>query len=131
MSRIGVVVLTACILAAIFAVGPAAAKLTTSLTYADVVIGGESSSVTVVARRPAAFTVTLKAPVEGRTKLFLRGTHAPRGPLPLIDTKTFACQRRGMTLTCQGTYEPLPKGTYTFRMTYAGAAASLRLSVRW
>ena len=83
--------------------------------------------------RPAAFKVLLRTSTQGRTKLFLLGKHAPKGGA-LIDTKTYACDGAAGSFYCKGSYEPLPAGTYTFRVVYAGTTsqpANIELTVRW
>ena len=92
-----------------------------------------STQVTVTVRRPAAFKILMRTSTQGRTKLFLLGTHAPKGG-PLIDTKTYACEGAAGSLYCNGSYESLPAGAYTFRVVLAGTtpqAAHLELTVRW
>ena len=92
-----------------------------------------STKVSITVRKAAAFRVLMRTSTQGRTKLFLLGKHAPTGG-PLIDTKTFACQGAAGSLFCRGSYQPLPRGTYTFRVVYAGrtpAKAHLELTVRW
>lgn len=92
-----------------------------------------STQVTVTVRRPAAFKILMRTSTQGRTKLFLLGTHAPKGG-PLIDTKTYACEGAAGSLYCNGSYESLPAGAYTFRVVRAGTtpqAAHLELTVRW
>jgi len=59
--------------------------------------------------RVEAFRVVLRVPTQGRARLFLTGTTAPRGG-PLIDTKTFACEGAAGSLYCRAAYEPLPEG---------------------
>lgn len=111
--------------------GSAIAAGSSKLSYEDIVKAGESSSVTVVVRRPAAFSVNLKAPTAGRTRLYLEGSAAPRGG-PLIDTKSGGCEGAAGTWSCSGSYQALPKGTYRFRMRFSGGStAYLRLTVRW
>jgi hypothetical protein len=92
-----------------------------------------SSQVSVTTRKPAAFRILLRTSTQGRTRLYLLGAHAPRGG-PLFDTKTMHCDGAAGSYYCKGSYEPLPKGTYTFRVVYAGATpqpADIELTVRW
>lgn len=101
------------------------------LSYEDTVKDGESTSVRVLVRRPAAFSINLKAPTAGRTRLFLEGSNAPQGG-PLMDTKTTDCEAAAGTQSCSGAFQALPKGAYTFRMKFTGGEkARLRLVVRW
>src|SRR5512138_173789 len=76
---------------------------------------GGSVQVSVVVRRSASFSVLLRTRTIGRTKLFLLGAHAPKGG-PLIDTATTACDGAAGSWYCKASYEPLPPGTYTFRV---------------
>jgi hypothetical protein len=92
-----------------------------------------STQVTIKVRKPAAFRVLMRTSTQGRTKLFLLGRHAPKGG-PLIDTKTYACDGAAGSFYCRGSYEPLPAGTYTFKVVCAGTTsqpAHLELTVRW
>jgi hypothetical protein len=73
MSRVRSSALAAAIAAAVVAGSSAVSAATSKLAYEDTVKPGESSSVTVVVRRPAAFSVNLKAPSTGRTRVFLQG----------------------------------------------------------
>ena len=101
------------------------------VVYHETVPAGGAVAVTVRVRGPAAFRILLKAPTQGRTKLFLLGRTAPRGG-PLIDTKTFACEGAAGSFFCRGAYEPLPAGKYTFRITHTGRGpAPVELTVRW
>ena len=113
------------------ALGPA------KVFFEDTVPSGSSSSVTIVTHRPAAFRVLLRVPTAGRAKLFLLGKHAPKGG-PLITTSNTspatACDGAAGSFYCKASYEPLPKGTYTWRITWAGkpkAPAHVELTVRW
>jgi hypothetical protein len=60
-----------------------------------------------------------------------RGRRAPRGG-PLIDTKTYACEGAAGSFYCRAAYEPLPRGTYRWRIRWLGAKpAHVELTVRW
>lgn len=98
----------------------------------DAVPRSGSTRVTITARGPAAFTVVLRAPADGRTRLFLLGRRAPRGG-PLIDTRTYGCRRSGSALVCRGSYEPLPAGAYTFEVARSAGSrpGTVLLTVRW
>jgi hypothetical protein len=105
--------------------------------FEDTVPAGSSSSVTIQTHRAAAFKVLLRVPTQGRAKLFLLGKTAPKGGA-LIDTKTYACDGAAGSFYCKGSYEPLPKGTYTWRITWTSIVragprmpAHVELTVRW
>ena len=105
--------------------------------FEDTIPSGSSSSVTIQTHRAAAFKVLLRVPTAGRAKLFLLGKTAPKGGA-LIDTKTYACDGAAGSFYCKGSYEPLPKGTYTWRVTWVSMAkrgpkmpAHVELTVRW
>ena len=90
-----------------------------------------SVQASVVVRRPASFSVLLRTRTVGRTRLLLLGTHAPKGG-PLIDTSTSACEGAAGSWYCRGSYEPLPPGTYTFRIVRpSGFGTHVELTVRW
>jgi len=101
--------------------------------FEDTVPSGTSSSVTIQTHRAPAFRVLLRAPTQGRAKLFLLGKTAPKGG-PLIDAKTYACEGAAGSFYCKGSYEKLPAGTYTWRIAWVGVAkmpAHVELTVRW
>jgi hypothetical protein len=103
------------------------------VAFQDTVPSGKSSSVTVNPHHAAAFKVVLRVPTAGRAKLFLLGKKAPKPGL-LIDTKTFDCQGAAGSFICQASYEPLPKGKYTWKIAWVGKpkkAAHVELTVRW
>jgi hypothetical protein len=112
------------------AAGPA------KIFFEDSVPSGSSSSVTIVTHRPAAFRVLLRVPTAGRAKLYLLGKHAPKGG-PLIktsNTSPTSCDGAAGSFYCKASYEPLPKGTYTWRIAWVGkpkAPAHVELTVRW
>ena len=92
---------------------------------------GGSVQVSVVVRKPASFSVLLRTRTIGRTKLLLLGAHAPKGG-PLIDTATTRCDGAAGSWYCKGSYEPLPAGTYTFRVVRpSGFGTHVELTVRW
>jgi hypothetical protein len=95
------------------------------------VASGSSVQVAVVVRKHASFSVLLRTRTVGRTQLRLLGTHAPKGG-PLIDTKTGGCEGAAGSFYCQGSYEPLPPGTYVFRVVrLSGFGTNIALTVRW
>jgi hypothetical protein len=101
--------------------------------FQDNVPSGSSSSVTINTHRAAAFKVLLRVPTAGRAKLYLLGQNAPQGG-PLIDTKTFACQGAAGSFYCQASYQPLPRGKYTWKIAWVGKPkkpAHVELTVRW
>ncbi len=103
------------------------------VAFQDTVPSGKSSSVTVNPHHAAAFKVVLRVPTAGRARLFLLGKTAPKPGL-LIDTKTFDCQGAAGSFICQASYEPLPKGKYTWKIAWVGKpkkAAHVELTVRW
>jgi hypothetical protein len=103
------------------------------VAFQDTVPSGKSSSVTINTHKQASFQVVLRVPTAGRAKLFLVGTKAPKPGL-LIDTKTFGCQGAAGSFICQASYEPLPKGKYTWKIAWVGTpkkAAHVELTVRW
>ena len=108
------------------AVGPA------KIFFEDTVPSGSSSSVTIVTHRPAAFKVLLRVPTAGKAKLYLLGKKAPKGG-PLIQTSNTspnkgACSGAAGSFYCKGSYEPLPKGTYTWRIAWVGKPKAPRTS---
>jgi hypothetical protein len=105
--------------------------------FEDSIPSGSSSSVTIVTHGPAAFHVLLRVPTAGKAKLYLLGKHAPKGG-PLITTSNTSpihtCSGAAGSFYCKASYEPLPKGTYTWRITWTGtpkAPAHVELTVRW
>ncbi len=109
---------------------PAAASAGTVRLEQFVTTGG-SVQVSVVVRKPASFSVLLRTRTIGRTQLVLLGKHAPRGG-PLLDTATTRCDGAAGSYYCTGSYEPLPPGTYTFRVRRpSGFGTHVELTVRW
>jgi hypothetical protein len=128
---LAVVALAALALPAVaLAVGPA------NVFFEDSIPSGSSSSVTIVTQRPASFRVLLRVPTAGKAKLFLLGRHAPQGG-PLIatsNTSPTSCDGAAGSFYCKASFEALPKGTYTWRIAWAGkpkAPAHVELTVRW
>lgn len=104
-----------------------------NIRYTNVIGPKGTLQVSVKVFRPAAFHVLLRTSTHGRTRLFLEGRNAPSGG-PLIDTRTYDCEGAAGSFYCEGSYEPLPRGTYTFRVEYRGDTtenAGVELTVRW
>jgi hypothetical protein len=128
--------------AAIALLVPAAALAMSQVFFEDTIPSGSSSSVTVTTHKAASFSVRLRVPTAGRAKLYLLGKHAPKGG-PLIRTsntsgQSSACQGAAGSFYCKASYEPLPKGTYTWRVTWVSTPGSgpkmpahVELTVRW
>jgi hypothetical protein len=101
------------------------------LFFEDDVRAGKSTWVEHSIPRAASFRVVLRVPTQGRAQLLLTGRNAPRGG-PLIDTKTYACEGAAGSFYCRAAYEPLPKGTYRWRIRWLGSKpAHVELTVRW
>ena len=114
----------------VFVALPATALAKGKVVYDTIVPRGGSSSVTITTHDPASFRVVLRVQPQGRAKLFLIGKNAPKGG-PLIDTQTHVCGGTAPRV-CRSSFEPLPKGTYTWRVTWSGVgAAHVELTVRW
>ena len=116
---------------------PVGMAATGKLYFEDTIPSGKSTAVSVTTQKPAAFRVLLRVPTAGRARVFLLGKNAPKGG-PLIDTKTYACEGAAGSFYCKGSYEPLPKGTYTWRLTWTSVTkrgpkmpAHVELTVRW
>jgi hypothetical protein len=104
-----------------------------TIHYSNVIGPKGTAQVAVKVFKPAAFHVLLRTSTHGRTKLYLEGPTAPTGG-PLIDTKTYACEGAAGSFYCEGSFETLPRGTYTFRVEYRGAtpeSAAIELTIRW
>ena len=102
-----------------------------SVQLEQFVATGGSVQVSVVVRKPASFSVLLRTRTIGRTQLLLLGKHAPQGG-PLLDTATMHCDGAAGSYYCKGSYEPLPAGTYTFRVRRpSGFGTHVELTVRW
>ena len=134
------VALTAAVAAVTLPAG-ALAVGSSKVFFEDTVPSGGSSSVTIVTHRSAAFRMLLRVPTAGKAKLFLLGKRAPKGG-PLIQTSNTspasACQGAAGSFYCKASYEPLPKGTYTWRVTWVSVVrqgpkmpAHVELTVRW
>ena len=95
------------------------------------VLSKSNVQVSIVVRGPAAFHVLLRTRTIGRTQLFLIGKNAPKGG-PLMDTSTMQCDGAAGSYYCEGSYEPLPAGTYTFKVVRkSGPATNIELTVTW
>jgi hypothetical protein len=92
---------------------------------------GSAVQVSVVVRKSASFSVLLRTRTIGRTQLVLLGKHAPTGG-PVIDTATTHCDGAAGSYYCKGSFEPLPPGTYTFRVVRrSGFGTHVELTVTW
>jgi hypothetical protein len=110
---------------------PATALATGKLFFEDIVPAGKSTWVEIKTQRSASFRVLLRVPTQGRAQLFLSGRTAPKGG-PLMDTRTYACEGAAGSFYCRGAYEPLPRGTYSWRIRWLGKQpAHVELTVRW
>jgi hypothetical protein len=112
---------------------PIALAASGKIYFEDNVPSGKSSSVTITTHRASSFKVLLRVPTAGRAKLYLLGKKAPKGG-PLIDTKTFGCDGAAGSFYCKASYEPLPAGTYTWKIAWVGTPktpAHVELTVRW
>jgi hypothetical protein len=95
------------------------------------VASGSSVQIGVVVRKHASFSVLLRTRTFGRTQLRLLGAHAPKGG-PLIDTNTTRCDGAAGSWYCKASYEPLPPGTYVFRVIRrSGFGTNIELTVTW
>ena len=123
-------VASAAVIAALALALPGAASAAT-VHLEQFVTTGNSVQVSVVARKPASFSVLLRTRTIGRTQLVLLGKHAPAGG-PLIDTATTRCDGAAGSYYCKGSFEPLPPGTYTFRVIRrSGFGTHIELTVSW
>ena len=110
---------------------PATALAKGKLFFEDTVPAGTSTRVEIKTQRSASFRVLLRVPTQGRAQLFLSGRTAPKGG-PLMDTRTYACEGAAGSFYCRGVYEPLPRGTYGWRIRWLGKQpAHVELTVRW
>lgn len=128
-------------LATLAASGTALAAGPSRVFFEDSVPSGKSSSITITTHRSAAFRVLLRVPTAGQARLYLLGKKAPKGG-PLIRTSNTApssgCQGAAGSFYCKASYEPLPKGSYTWRITWVSSPgqgpktpAHVELTVRW
>ena len=121
---------TAVVVSALALVLPGAASAG-SVHLEQFVTTGNSVQVSVVVRKSASFSVLLRTRTIGRTQLVLIGKHAPTGG-PLIDTATTHCDGAAGSFYCKGSFEPLPPGTYTFRvLRRSGFGTHIELTVSW
>lgn len=120
---------------AVLATTSAKASPTAQISFEDTVPAGKSSYVRFTTHRAASFRVVLRVPTQGRAQLFLLGKKAPKGG-PLIETSTSAqgsgCEGAAGSFFCRAAFEPLPKGTYAWRIRWLGKQpAHVELTVRW
>jgi hypothetical protein len=134
MSRASLAFIAAIVALVLAAALPAAAGAA-KVFYEDTLPKTGVGQVTVTTQRAASFRVLLRVPTQGRARLYLLGAKAPKGG-PLIDTKTTSeggpCEGAAGSFYCRGSYEPLPRGTYTWRIVWNGPVkAHVELTVRW
>jgi hypothetical protein len=111
---------------------PAGALAKGKVFFEDTVPAGKSSSVTITTHKAASFRVVLRVPTQGRAQLFLTGKAVLKTGRLLIDVKKYACEGAAGSSYCRGAYEPLPKGTYTWRIRWLGKLpAHVALTVSW
>lgn len=121
---------TALVVAVLALVLPGAASAG-SVHLEQFVTTGNSVQVSVVVRKAASFSILLRTRTIGRTQLFLLGKRAPKGG-PLMDTATMRCDGAAGSFYCKGAFEPLPPGTYTFRVVRpSGFGTHIELTVSW
>ncbi len=131
-------ILVAAVLAAALVPAAAVGATKAKVFFEDSISSGKSSSVRIVTHRPASFRVLLRVPTAGKARLFLLGKHAPKGG-PLIHTSNISpnssgCQGAAGSFYCKASFEPLPRGAYTWRITWAGTPKKpghVELTVRW
>jgi hypothetical protein len=133
MGRTRTFVLAAAVL--LGATASAGAATLARVTYQDVLPKTGTGQVTLTTQKAASFRVLLRVPTQGRARLYLLGAKAPKGG-PLLDTKPPTgqrpCEGAAGSLYCRSAYEPLPKGTYTWRIVWKGQVkAPVELTVRW
>ena len=122
--------------AATVAVSSAAAATHAKVFYTDTLPQSGAGQVTVTTHTAASFSILLRVPTQGRARLYLLGAKAPKGG-PLLDVRPTAAQPAGCegaagSFYCHASYEPLPKGTYTWRIVWKGAIkAPIELTIRW
>ena len=117
--------------ASVVALALPAAASAGSVHLEQFITTGGVVQVSVVVRKPASFSVLLRTRTIGRTQLLLLGKHAPDGG-PLLDTATMHCDGAAGSYYCKGSYEPLPAGTYTFRVRrLSGFGTRVELTVGW
>ena len=111
-------------LAALVVSSVAAAASPAKVTYQDTLPKTATGQVTVTTQKAASFRIVLRVPTQGRARLYLLGAKAPKGG-PLIDTKPSSgagpCEGAAGSFYCQAAYEPLPRGTYTWRIVWKGS----------
>ena len=131
----------AAFLAALTLAAGALAAVPAKIFFEDSIPSGSSSSITVTTHRSAAFKVLLRVPTAGTAKLYLLGKKAPKGG-PLIETSNVkegsSCSGAAGSFYCKASYEPLPRGTYTWRITWKSMVvqgprmpAHVELTVTW
>ena len=121
---------TALVVSSLVLAAPGAASAG-SVHLEQFVSTGGRVQVSVVVRKAASFSVLLRTRTAGRTQLFVIGKKAPKGG-PLVDTATTPCDGAAGSYYCKGSFEPLPAGTYTFRVARpSGFGTHVELTVTW
>jgi hypothetical protein len=135
MKRLPLVLVAACVAFAAMTLTSALGAGTAQpgkLAFEDRIAPHATTSVTIVVHRAASFSVRFRVwPTNGRTRVYLTGATAPKGG-PLLDTKGVGCDGAAGSWVCEGSYEPLPPGTYTFRIRHdASVVGHVELTVLW
>ena len=122
------------------ALAPAAALGVTraKVFFEDSLPSGRATTVAIKTHRAASFRVLLRVPTAGKATLYLLGKDAPKGG-PLIHTSNTSanssgCQGTAGSFYCKASFEPLPKGTYTWRLRWVGTPPKpghVELTVTW
>ena len=141
--HLGVRLAVATTLSALLLPSLAGGATSAKVYFEDTIPSGGASAVTITTHEAASFRVRLRVPTAGSARLFLLGKKAPNGINPLIKTsntsgQTGGCQGAAGSFYCKASYEPLPKGTYTWRIKWVSfvqdgpkMSAHVELTVRW
>ena len=131
-------VLVVAVLAAALVPAGAIGATRAKIFFEDSLPSGRASTVAIKTHRPASFRVLLRVPTAGKATLYLLGKTAPKGGA-LIHTSnrspnSSGCQGAAGSFYCKVSLEPLPKGTYTWRVRWVGTPARsghVELTVSW
>jgi hypothetical protein len=106
--------------------------------FQDSLPSGRATSVAIKTHRAPSFRVLLRVPTAGKATLYLLGKHAPKGGALIHTSNTSptssGCQGAAGSFYCKASLEPLPKGTYTWRLRWVGtppAPGHVELTVTW